>query len=336
MGIYMTERDQEALQEAVVSEYKPKYFSDSYLFSLISDFDTAMMGFIINSERIDTTANDFSDLLYDIKRRSLTNSLVKVVTSKNIVFCINNKPLTKAFKVFTAKDIKEKSNYVKTFIDVSGIITYNNGLWVCSDRNIGIVISYIIAAACQRIYYGKPTAFIQNPTIINEGIEIFSRLNNYVVDFMYKINTMPSQKQRLEYMSTMYYQLCILGKDADIQRARKIAIKQSEISDREADVIDIQTPKDAYVNINEFVQAIAKVLRLDKLTPEVYMNRWVNLYGPGTQFATELFPSFSTMITDAYVGSYINNQKTIEKITGRHMLSFAKEILDIETSVLNG
>lgn len=336
MGIYMTERDQKALHEAAIAEYKPKYFSDSYLFSLISDFDTTMMGFIVSSERIDTTAGDFADLLYDIKRRSVTNNIVKAVTSKNLVFCINNKPLTKAFKIFTAKDVKEKSNFIKTFIDVSGLINYHNGLWVCPERKIDIVISYIISAACQRIYYGKPTAFIQNPTIINEGIEIFTRLNNYVIDFMYKINTMPSQKQKLEYMSTMYYQLCILGKDSDIQRARKIAIKQAEISDREADVIDIQTPKNAYDNINEFVMAVAKVLRLDKLTTEVYMNRWVQLYGPGTQFATELFPAFSTMITDAYNGTYINNQKTIEKIIGKHMLVFAKEILDIETSVLNG
>ena len=56
------------------------------------------------------------------------------------------------------------------------------------------------------------------------------------------------------------------------------------------------------------------------------------IYGTGTVFALELLPSFSNMLTDAYVGAYINNQKTIEKIAGTGKLSVAQ--LDGKTYTL--
>ena len=53
------------------------------------------------------------------------------------------------------------------------------------------------------------------------------------------------------------------------------------------------------------------------------------LYGVSTVFALELFPAFSTMMTDCYVGAYVNNQKTIEKIAGSSMVEFSKTVLRI-------
>ena len=51
----------------------------------------------------------------------------------------------------------------------------------------------------------------------------------------------PSSKlaQRWQYLCAKYYHICILGKD-DYDRVQKIAIKQSKISEREAEIIDIQ------------------------------------------------------------------------------------------------
>ena len=57
------------------------------------------------------------------------------------------------------------------------------------------------------------------------------------------------------------------------------------------------------------------------------------IYGIGTAFALEFFPAFSAMLTDAYVGCYINNQKTIEKIVGRDMTEYTKTILRIGDGV---
>lgn len=334
MSIYLTDSD--LLNESNIPKGDtPKTLSASYLYGKVDTYETNLIKFIMEAERIDTNSEMFADLLYDIKRRAINNSLLKVLTSKNIVLCRSDNPLSIAFKVFTAKDLKDKNKNTKVFVDVSKIIYVSNGIYTCDIKNVDIIISYLVSAACQRIYYGATDKFTRNTTIISTGSEIFAQLMNYTIDYLYKINTMPIQKQKLEYLSSMYYQICILGKDPD-DRAKQIAIKQSKISEREAQIIDIQTPSDSYLNINMFIQAIAKILRIDKLTLDVFMNKWVYLFGPGTQFAVEMFYAFSDMITNAYVGAYINSQKTIEKITGRRMVEFATKIIEIESNVLNG
>ena len=50
-------------------------------------------------------------------------------------------------------------------------------------------------------------------------------------------------------------------------------------------------------------------------------------FGPGTVFGLEYYPAFSAMITDAYVGGYLNNQKTIEKICGKDMVQYSKDVI---------
>ena len=55
----------------------------------------------------------------------------------------------------------------------------------------------------------------------------------------------------------------------------------------------------------------------------------MSIYGTGTVFALEIFPAFASMLTDAYVGAYLNNQKTIEKITNTSMIEFTKTLLSI-------
>jgi hypothetical protein len=52
-------------------------------------------------------------------------------------------------------------------------------------------------------------------------------------------------------------------------------------------------------------------------------------FGTGTVFALEIFPAFASMMTDAYVGGYINNQKSIEKIAGTGMTEITKTLLTI-------
>src|SRR5699024_482534 len=47
----------------------------------------------------------------------------------------------------------------------------------------------------------------------------------------------------------------------------------------------------------------------------------------GTQYATEFFPAFSSVIISAYCGSYIVNQKQIERCCGRSMVTFCEAII---------
>ena len=130
-------------------------------------------------------------------------------------------------------------------------------------------------------------------------------------------------------MAAMYYQVNILGSDPNSESVKGVARKVAGISDREAEIIMIKMKPECFTNIKFFVESVADVLHLNKMTLETVVEKWMYVYGTGTVFALELFPAFSSMLTDAYVGAYVNNQKTIEKVAGPSMIEFTKTMLEI-------
>ena len=131
------------------------------------------------------------------------------------------------------------------------------------------------------------------------------------------------------YLSSLYYQINILQKDLT-DGVKNVARKISGLSEREADILHIQFDHNTFLNIKYFLETVTKILKIDtKVTLELFIEKWLYLYGTGTGFALELYPAFATMITDAYVGAYINNQKTIERVTGKDLVNFTNAILKI-------
>jgi hypothetical protein len=85
-----------------------------------------------------------------------------------------------------------------------------------------------------------------------------------------------------------------------------------------------------FKNIYTFVEALAKVLRIEgQLKLDNVIEKWGWVYGSGTQYGTELYTSFASILTNAYVGSYINNQKTIEKVLGRTLVEFTNALFKV-------
>lgn len=308
----------------------PKDFSNSYLYSMTPSIEKKIFEFIMEAEEIDKDSEAFSDLRSDLKRRQVTNSLIKVVDSKNIILMISKNPLPKAFKVFCATDVKG-DNKKKIFVDCSEIVRFKDGIYKC--RDIDIFVAYMVSAMTSRIYYVDPMRIVTNAGIINKGASIFSSLFTHVIDYLDKISIVPSTKAKCIYLSSLYYITNILGLEINDNR-KAICRKISGISEREEDVISIQLDDEWNLNIKFFIREVSKILRLNKLTLEVFVEKWILLYGTGTHFALELFPSFSSMVTDAYVGCYINNQKTIEKIINRDLVEFSNTIFKIGQNAL--
>ena len=59
-------------------DYKLKNFSDSYLYNM-GNFEKTIMEFMMNSEIIDKNNASFEDIKYEVKRRQVTSSLMKVL-----------------------------------------------------------------------------------------------------------------------------------------------------------------------------------------------------------------------------------------------------------------
>ena len=108
----------------------------------------------------------------------------------------------------------------------------------------------------------------------------------------------------------------------------------AKIDDRQEKIFDIQVDDDTFKRFDVFLKQLEKLLKLNNLSVELIVEKWIYLYGTGTQFALEIFPAFASMMTNCYVGCYINNQKTIEKVAGRDMVDFTKGILMIGNEAL--
>lgn len=307
-----------------MSQNLSKSYSSTYLYNK-GNYETHLVNFIMTAEEIDKTDDSFNDIKFDVKRRQIDNCLYKVLESNNVKLMIHPVPLPKAFKVFAASDIKTDKK-TKVFIDCTDVIKKIDGSYKCN--NVDILIAYLVSAISNLIYYVDPKRIIMRREIIESGARSFSALFTYIIDYIYKISNTPTIKSKCQYLSSMYYMKCILCKDTT-DSIRGICKKIAGMTDREEELMDYQLSEDMFSNINSFITGISKLLKLPDLGLELFIEKWIYLYGTGTQFALEIFPAFATMMSNCYVGCYLNNQKTIEKITGRNMVDFTRGMLKI-------
>ena len=127
--------------------------------------------------------------------------------------------------------------------------------------------------------------------------------------------------------------------NSNIDVARKI----SGVSDRVANYMHVlfaDTINEGKGNIKEFITKFAEVFlnQSDEikipnnraiLNADALSQRWMYAFGSGTFLGLELFVPFSSILTDCYIGSYINMQNTIEKIAGKNVVIFTNELLKV-------
>lgn len=306
-----------------------KNFSTTYLYSKHVEYEKKLFNFLMNGEVVDKKSQAFEDIRYEIKRRQISNFLVTVLDSENVILMLSPEPLQKAFCVMCAKDIKHDKK-LKVFIDCTAIIKKENGVYKCT--NIDILVAYLVNAMNSLIYYADEKRITSNGKLTEDGARCFASLFTHIVDYICKISIISNTKNKCLYLASVYYQVGILGKDYDNQGVASISRRISGLSEREEDIIRVQLTHDSFLNIKLFIDAVQDILKLPQLTLDILVEKWMYLFGTGTVFALELYPSFSAMLTDAYVGCYINNQKTIEKLTGRNMVEFTRCILTIGES----
>lgn len=311
-----------------------KTYAQTYLFRQYSEYEKKMYGFIMTAERIDVKSNEFEDILYDFKRRNINSNLLKVITSKNVILGIGNaQPLPKSFKVFVAKDVKEDKDNFKVFIDVTDCIVFKNGQYVCNK--LEWLISYVINAMVSYIYTMSENRLTGNSSVLKDGGLAFTKCFTYIIDRMYKITTVQQLKRRIDYASALYYQINLLGKNIDknYDTIKANAMRIADIDPKDAQIVDIMLEAKDFINIDTFIQAMGRMFNFKDLKTVNVVDMWMKAFGTGTIFALEYFPAFSAMMTNTYVGGYIDQQMTIEKIAGPSMVTFTKTIFQIGATI---
>lgn len=318
-----------------------KIMSDSYLYNK-SDYSKQIYEFLMTHQVINKNSQEFDDILYQVKVRQTSPIITKVLMSDKVVLCLPNKALPRAFKVIRAKDPRSKTANRKIYIDCSECIVYKDGVYRL--KSIAHLISYVITAMSYIIYYIKPELITRNVDLTKAGSEAFVDLSLYILGFLKAPITVGDNKESMSYILAVYYQLCILGK-TEFNTALNMGKKISKIDDKKAQYLDILFSelfqnKDIPINkvsIDDFIALFAKVFMNqdktysgpDRLNSDVFVSRWMYSFGPGTYLGLELFCPFSSIITDTYVGGYINQQNTIEKIVSRNVIEFSTTLLKI-------
>lgn len=317
-----------------------KLFSDSYLYQK-ADYGRDIYKYLMQAERIDKNSDAFADIVYEIKMRQISPIILKVLLSNRVVLCIDKKGLSRAFKVIQAKDLKsvdKKSRLV--YIDCSGLIEYKNGKYHCN--NIKILISYLVQAMTYVVFYNVPEKIWNDTILVQSSTEAFVDSMLYVLGYLKFPVTYEDNKERASYVLALYYLFNILERRSNVDINIATAKKISGLPDRTCQYLyttfaDVILEKD--YTIRDFIVKFVKVFlnydptevdgKKDTLNVDVLVQRWMYAFGPGTFLGLELFVPFAAMLTDAYIGAYINQQNTIEKVVGKNMVKFTNELLKV-------
>ena len=304
----------------------PKNYNQTFIYTKFP-YEENIFRFLMGADRIDQNSPKFEDVKYEFKKRQLDSSLLKVLSSKNTVLCTSDSlNLNTQFRVIFARDPKFKNdqNY-KVFIDCTGLITLDkSGNYAC--RNADILVSHVINAMVSMIYH-KAENQILSASLVRKTMEAFSALFTHVIDYLTKISVIPSIKDKCRFLSCIYFVENILGKDFN-EGYQHMAGGICNLSEREQDTILAQVDDEDFESIKSFISKLAVLIKAPSLKVDNVIDKWMYLYGTNTVFAIEYYPALSAMLTDAYNGAYINNQKTIEKVVGNTLVSYTKEVID--------
>lgn len=305
----------------------PKNYNNTFLYNKFPRYDEMIYSFLMDSIRIDPKDERFEDIRYEFKKRQVNNCLIKVLDSKNVILLkSDDNSLPKHFRIFCGKDPKTKSSDYKIFVDCTDIIKIDDrsGMYQC--RYVDILIADMINAMVTLIYHKAPDRILTN-TIMTQSMQAFASLFTYIVDYVAHISVVPTAKDKCQYLACVFYTKCILERDFD-DNFKHMAGKLVSLSNREQEMIMIQVKDSMFENIKTFVDGLSDILKINDLKIDNIVDRWMFIYGVNTIFGLEYFPALSTMITDAYIGAYMNNQKTIEKVLGNSVIIYSKNIIE--------
>jgi hypothetical protein len=306
---------------------KSKVYTDCLLYSKYQEYGNYINTAINLSERVDKESKEFEDVIYEIKHMKTTASIMKVLTSKNTVLIFPPKPMPKPFKVFIAADMKDSVKTLKAFIDCSNVLSKTEDGWKVHEDTL---LSYLYNAEIAMVYRQLPDKIINNGRIRESSTICFAKLFTHIIDYIANISIIEYARDKCLYLSSRYYLENILRLDDDTT-IHSIARKISGITEMKENTYDYILSKDPknypFTDLKKFVYFLAEEFKIDKLTLDLVVEKWMFLYGQGTVMGLEFFPAFSAMMTDAYCGAYINNQKTIEKILARDMVMYAKLVM---------
>jgi len=313
---------------------KPKTFFNCYFYGLSNEkgntVENDILEYVTNAQRINYGDVSFKNIKDQLKARSTSAVLYRILQRGDINLCIYKKELPSSFKVFCAKDKRSESNNKKIFIDATGLIEYQDGQFYCKD--IDRLATYLTGALVQMIYYTDTTKLTNNAILQKCSVSAFVKMFSGVMDYL-KVNNYLQNRERILYIAGVYFGYSVIG--LDIESARRISAVVNRVNPMDQKAHDYRYIEDDLANIDTFITSITNTFKLVGMNTAVFANKWLFLYGKGTIYAMELYPLFLSTMMYAYAGTYLNNWKRIETTCGKDMVDIAVNVLKIGGDIYN-
>lgn len=316
----------EAVAEAMNNVQPYKTFTNTFIYTKKanegSDLERHLMQYIMQADRIDRNSSAFDQIKNDMKTRQTSAVLYRVMMRNDVVLAMYTKELPASFKVFRAMDVRSGDGKPRIFIDLTGIVKLNGGYLNCSK--IDTLCTYLMSALVHLLYFNDNRQLVTNATITRLSTVCFMKMFCGVLDQLRVLGYMEHQV-KIKYITCVYFLHTVIGKP--LETARTIAANITNITQKDARNYDYYYDEASLENIDTFVTNIAESFKLKGLSTDIVIDRWILMYGKGTMYGLELYHCFLTILTSAYCGAYVNNQKTIETFCGREMVDISTTII---------
>lgn len=286
---------------------KNNYGQNSMFFNATPLYRNRIESNIKNGEDIKDT-EDFKIILERMNNRfTVPNYLNNFCNSKNLKFIyVKGVNPPKGFNVINTGNI--------VFIDCSNIVykNLNTGKFECREESI--LLHHIYTALTSYTINKYPTSFLRKGEFIMYSTKIFVDMFAYTYEFIYKLSANLYSYDKLKYMAGIYFQINHLG--LSYQDASKNSIKISDIGQTMASIVDMKIKPEFMENgFMKFFTSIKDIIEVRKdVDIQLFTQKWMSLYGEGSQFALELLLPFLDLITSVSDNIYLFNKNTIEKV----------------------
>lgn len=251
--------------------------------------------------------------------------MYRLLQNGGINFVIAKRELPSAFKIFYGRDPRSASRHKAIFVDVTGLIYEQNGVFYCKD--IDKFSTYLLGVLANYLYYLDNSKLLRNGNLQRASVSAFCKMFGGLLDYL-RVTGYLENRPRILYITGVYFGTNVMG--LDMATARKVSMIANKLTPQEAKAADYYyVAEDEFIDIDTFCNSIINTFKLKDLTTGVVLDRWYFLYGKGTHFALELYPAFLQTVLYAYSGTYLNNWKRIESVIGRDMTDIATMILKI-------
>ena len=65
-----------------------KTYASTYLYSKYNEYEQKTIDFILKADRIDQNSSEFADIIYEVRRRQISPTIVQVLKSTNVVMSL--------------------------------------------------------------------------------------------------------------------------------------------------------------------------------------------------------------------------------------------------------